>query len=68
MTYYPNCFDAYSDAWCEIQAEMAWWAEQEAQYTEDRNNFLEVMEVLYEDADYQMELTIGFEKMMEDLA
>ena len=46
---FENWRDAYADRWEEEQAEMAWYAEQEAQYAEDRKNFLEAMDALYEE-------------------
>ena len=46
---FENYRDAYADRWEEEQAEMAWYAEQEAQYAEDRKNFLEAMDALYEE-------------------
>lgn len=46
---FENYRDAYADKWEDLQAEMAWVAEQEAQYAEDRKNFLEAMDALYEE-------------------
>ena len=39
--------EAKADMWEEIQAEMAYWEAEEAQYTEDRKNFLEAMDIFY---------------------
>lgn len=39
--------EAKADMWEEIQAEIAYWEAEEAQYTEDRKNFLEAMDILY---------------------
>lgn len=40
-------YEAQADRWQADREAEAWWAEEEAQYAEDRKNFLEAMNALY---------------------
>ena len=62
-------YEAKADQWEAEQAEMAWWAEQEAQYAQDYNDFVEAMEALDEDEeskdwDEPYDLEMGFNPYM----
>lgn len=42
-------YEAQADRWQADREAEAWWAEEEAQYAEDRKNFLEAMNALYDE-------------------
>lgn len=49
VTFKDYYDEAQADAWLQMQADLLYWEMMDAQYAEDRKNFLEAMDALYED-------------------